>query len=83
MNSAAGAQPLDGVYHPEADFETRLTEAFSYVGSMDPHKPFRYDGIRRVLDAAEPDFLVYELSFGTRDELREAVRRQDGAVVSK
>ena len=80
LNSAAGAQPLDGVYHPEADFETRLTEAFSFVGSMDPHRPFQYDGIRRVLDAVQPDFLVYELSFGNRDELREAVGRQDASV---
>lgn len=80
LNSAAGAHPLDGVYRPEADFETRLTEAFTFVGSMDPHRPFAYDGIRRVLDAVQPDFLVYELSFGTKDELREAVRRQDGAV---
>lgn len=80
LNSAEGAHPLDGKYNSEADFETRLMEAFQFVGSMDPHKPFQYDGIQRVLDAAEPEFLVYELSYGTKDELREAVRRQDGAV---
>lgn len=80
LNSAAGAQPLEGVYHPEADFETRLTEAFRFVGSMDPHRPFQYEGIRRLLDKVQPDFLVYELSFGSREELREAVSRQDSAV---
>ncbi len=40
LNSAAGAQPLDMTYTPNADFETRLMNAFRYVGSMDPHKPF-------------------------------------------
>lgn len=82
LNSAAGAQPLDMAYHAEADFETRLMEAFSYVGSMDPHKPFLHEGINRVLEAANPDYLVYELSFKTRKELKSIVNAQDGALAA-
>ncbi len=82
LNSAAGAQPLDVVYHAEADFETRLMEAFRYVGGMDPHKPFLHEGINRVLQAVGPEFLVYELSFKTRKELKNIVNAQDGALAA-
>ena len=80
LNSAAGAQPLDGQYNADADFESRLMDAFRFVGSMDPHKPFAYDGIRHVLDTVRPDFLVYELAFKTRDELLSIVEEQDCAL---
>jgi sugar phosphate isomerase/epimerase len=80
MNSAAGAQPLVMDYHGEAPYETRLTEAFRYVGSMDPHKPFTHHGIIRVLEAVAPEYLVYELSFGTQTELENAVKMQDAAL---
>lgn len=77
LNSAAGVQPQEMDYHPKADFQTRLMEAFSYVGNQDPHGPFLDNGIRRVIEAADPEFLVYELSFKTRETLDEVVRRQD------
>ena len=83
LNSAAGAQPLEMDYHAEAPYEARLTEAFRYVGSMDPHKPFMHDGIRRVIEAAAPDYLVYELSFGTQPELESVVKMQDAALASR
>jgi hypothetical protein len=80
LNSAEGAQPLEADYDPDAPFETRLTSAFCYVGSRDPHRPFLDGGIQRVLDAADPEFLVYELSYKTRQELKSVVARQDNAV---
>jgi hypothetical protein len=83
LNSAMGAEPLEMEYHAEAPYETRLTEAFRYVGSMDPHRPFIHDGIKRVIEAAAPEFLVYELSFGTQPELKSAVKMQDAALASR
>ena len=80
LNSTTGAQPPDMRYPADAPYETRMAEAFRYVGNMDPHKPFLYDGIRRVLEAVNPKYLVHELSFKTPPELLGAVRKQDGAV---
>ena len=77
LNSAAGAQPLDMNFEPDADFEARLLAAMRYVGSLDPHRPFLYEGIRQVLDATQPDFLVYELSFRTRQELKHIAGQQN------
>jgi sugar phosphate isomerase/epimerase len=77
LNSAAGAQPLDMDFEPDADFEARLLAAMRYVGSLDPHHPFLYEGIRQVLDATQPEFLVFELSFRTRQELKRIVGQQN------
>ena len=80
LNSAAGAQPSEMDYHAQAPYETRLTEAFRYVGSIDPHKPFQDVGIQRVIEAAQPDYLVYELAFSTQRELSRVVKQQDRAL---
>jgi len=80
LNSTAGAQPLDMRYSAAAPYETRVAEAFRYVGSMDPHRPFLHDGIRRVIGAVNPEYLVYELSFDSVQQLSEIVRKQDEAV---
>ncbi len=80
LNSAAGAAPLDMAFDGHADFEARLLAAMRYVGSLDPHHPFLYGGIRQVLDAAQPEFLAYELSFGTRQELKHIADQQNRAL---
>ena len=80
LNSATGAQPLDMRYPADAPYEMRLAESFRYVGSIDPHKPFFHDGIRRVIEAANPEYLVYELSFDSVQQLSDIVRKQDNAL---
>jgi sugar phosphate isomerase/epimerase len=83
LNSAAGAQPLDMRYPADAPYETRLAESFRYVGSMDPHRPFLHDGIRRVIEAVNPEYLVYELVFDSAQQLSDIVRKQDKALKAR
>jgi len=83
LNSTAGAPPLKIDYHAEAPYETRLAEVFRYVGSLDPHKPFVHDGIQRVIEAAAPEYLVYELSFGTQPELAGVVKTQESVLAKE
>ena len=67
-------------YNPDDDFETRLIAAMQHVGKMDPHKPFEHPGIRKIIGAAGPEYLVFELSANTFGELESAVRKQNAAI---
>ncbi len=80
-SSVSGTASRDKKYDPEESFMTRLIAAMKHVGSMDPHAPFTYSGIRRVIDAVLPEFLVYELKADTLEELKDAARIQNKSIL--
>ncbi len=64
----------------DATFEERLTMCFGHVGRLDRHAPFLHPAISSVVKRINPEFLVYELSTATLEELSEKVRAQNRAL---
>lgn len=73
--ATAGQHPA-----PSGSFQDRLIHAMGHVGRIDRHQPFLDSSIRRVVEFVRPDFLVYELSGGTLDELEGYIRSQNKAL---
>lgn len=61
----------------DATFEERLTECFHHVSRLDCHAPFMHPAIRSVVERVNPEFLVYELSTASREELAQKVHAQN------
>jgi hypothetical protein len=79
-SSIRGTRRITGSFDAGADFITRLITAMKHVGAMDPHRPFEDGAILRVLDAVQPEHLVYELGSKSLEELRAAVSAQNRAL---
>lgn len=65
-----------------APFEERLTACFGHVGKLDRHEPFLHPAIASVVRRVNPEYLVYELSTPSREELVQKVRAQNLALAA-
>lgn len=85
LNSSLTGQALrdayaHAAYQAEDSFYDRLVAALKHVGGIDRHHPFRHPDIQKVIAAAAPEFLVYELAADTLKDLQAAVQAQSGAL---
>jgi hypothetical protein len=67
-------------YDPSQDFTSRLIQSMGHVGKIDRHVPFLHPSIRRVIDAVQPQFLVYELATSSQEQLEQMVADQNKAL---
>lgn len=70
-------------YDPTGTYEDRLRRAITHVSKIDCHAPFLDPSIRRVIEAVQPEFLVYELASGSLKDLQTAVKAQNRALDSQ
>ncbi|MFZ5975800.1 MAG: TIM barrel protein [Bacillota bacterium] len=67
-------------FDPRDSFDDRLIAAMRHVCKMDSHKPFEHPNIKKVIDAVQPQFLVYELASDSFEELLRVVQTQNKAI---
>lgn len=67
-------------YRAADDLSQRIFDAMHHVSKIDRHVPFTHPGVRALLAAADPDYLVYELVSRTKEELRTLIKKQNAAL---
>ncbi len=70
----------ESAYNPTLDFKTRHSLLYKHISMIDTHQPFMDPSIRRVIELASPDYLVYEFCVETLPELEHCVMSQNGVM---
>lgn len=71
----------NNIYDDTENFNDRFIKTMKHVCSIDTHKPFTHPSINKILSLINPEFLVYELSTNSLDELNKAVELQNSIIV--
>ncbi len=58
-------------------YEKKMTDAMEHIGKIDKHGIFTHNGISIFIRNINPRYLVYELSYGDRDDLISKIHLQD------
>jgi len=64
-------------YNPDEYFFTRYLKAFSHISNIDKHIPFTHPSVKRIIDFIRPQYLVYEFTVPSLDELYRYVEMQN------
>lgn len=64
----------------KTDFYENFKIAYDHIFNIDRHKPFTNEKAREILDLINPEFLVYEFSAKTNEELQDYINTQHKAL---